>query len=187
MPDQHNPVLSRRQIVFGASIALLGWAANSTGAFAEIPDGISRSAESIHQEPDFRCDPKRVYEALTDANQFHKVVLLGEAARTGKIPANKPTLIGGQAGDAFSLFGGFISGRHIELVPGQRIVQAWREESWDPGVYSIVHFDLRSSSSGTHLIFDHMGFQPGNADHLATGWKGNYWRPLAQYLDSRAS
>jgi activator of HSP90 ATPase len=186
MGDQGTAAFNRRQIVFAASVALFGWATFSNDAFAEIPDGISRTAESIHQEPDFRADPKKVYETLTDRAQFHKVVLLGEAARTGKIPANHPTRIGIQAGEPFSLFGGFITGRHIELVPNERIIQAWREESWDPGVFSIVRFDLKPSGSGTHLVFDHTGFPPGNADHLAKGWKDNYWLPLAQVLETTA-
>jgi activator of HSP90 ATPase len=36
-----------------------------------------------------------------------------------------PTQISREVGGAFSLFGGIIVGRHIELVPNERIVQAW--------------------------------------------------------------
>jgi hypothetical protein len=48
-----------------------------------------------------------------------------------------------RAGSAFALFDGRIEGRQIELVPGERVGQAWRfgdahPDVWEPGVYSIV-------------------------------------------------
>jgi hypothetical protein len=50
-------------------------------------------------------------------------------------------------GGAFTLFGGHITGRHIELVPDQRIVQAWRVVDWIPVVYSIVKFELTEGTT----------------------------------------
>jgi len=80
------------------------------------------------------------------------------------------------------LFGGYITGRSIELVPGELIVQAWRVGSWSPGVYSIVRFQLIAKAAGTQIIFDHTGFPSGQGEHLAEGWKGNYWDPLRKLL-----
>jgi activator of HSP90 ATPase len=94
----------------------------------------------------------------------------------------KPTEIGREAGGGFSLFGGYVTGRQIELVPNERIVQAWRAGSWDPGIYSIAKFDLVEQGSGTKIIFHHTGFPEGQAGHLAAGWKGNYWEPLQKFL-----
>jgi activator of HSP90 ATPase len=85
-------------------------------------------------------------------------------------------------GGAFSLFGGHILGRQIELVPNQRIVQAWRTADWKPGVYSIAKFELAEEGSETRIVFDHTGFPAGQAAHLAEGWVGNYWAPLTKYL-----
>ena len=67
-------------------------------------------------------------------------------------------------------------------VPDQRIVQAWRVVDWNPGVYSIVKFELNQQGSGTKLVFDHTGFPVGLAKHLADGWKEHYWEPLQKYL-----
>ena len=78
-------------------------------------------------------------------------------------------------------FGGHIVGRHIELVANERIVQAWRVIDWNPGVYSIVKFELAEQGSGTKLVFDHTGFPEGKGRHLAHGWKANYWDPLGKY------
>jgi hypothetical protein len=41
---------------------------------------------------------------------------------------------GGAEGACFSLFGGWVSGRQIELAPNERITQAWRMTDWAPGV-----------------------------------------------------
>ena len=85
-------------------------------------------------------------------------------------------------GGAFSTFGGLIVGRQIELVPNQRIVQAWRPAYWKPGAYSIVTFELADNGSETKLILDHRGFPDGDAKGLLDGWNKNYWEPLAKYL-----
>ena len=80
------------------------------------------------------------------------------------------------------MFGGLIQGRNVELVQNQRIVQAWRPASWDPGVYSMVHFEFKPAGPGTSLIFDHTGFPSGLYDHLDWGWKNRYWTPLKKYF-----
>ena len=184
--SSHLPALgqrpARRQMIVGATAALTGLAIGSLSALARTEEEVFRTAESIHQEPVFRANPKRVYEALTEEKQFAKVTQLSAAMQSGMALANKPTQIGREAGGPFTLFGGHIVGRHIELVPNRRIVQAWRVVDWDPGIYSIVKFELTEQSSGTRIIFDHAGFPQGKGQHLANGWKANYWEPLEKYL-----
>ena len=142
-------------------------------------DEISHTAEAIHQEVVFKASRKRVYEALTDTTQFDKVVQLSEAGRS---IANRATRISPEVGGTFSIFGGYIVGRHIEMIPNERLVQAWREVSWPPGLYSIVKFELAEQGAETKLVFDHTGFPEGAAKHLAIGWKANYWEPLRKSL-----
>lgn len=124
---------------------------------------------SLHQEIDFKAAPKRIYDVLLDSKQF--------AAFTGM-----PATIDPNPGGAFNTFGGLIEGRNVELIPGRRIVQAWRPTHWDPGVYSMVHFELKAASEGTTLVLDHTGFPEGEFDHLDPGWYLRYWDPLKKYL-----
>jgi activator of HSP90 ATPase len=126
---------------------------------------------AIHYEIDFKAAPQRFYQAILDQKQF--------TAFTGLAATIDPT-----PGGAFSMFGGLITGRNVELVPDQRIVQAWRPGHWDPGVYSIVHFELKPRGEELTLIFDHIGFPAGEHDHLDAGWRGHYWEPLKKYLAS---
>ena len=137
-------------------------------------NGISHTAESIHQEVVFKGARQRIYEALTDEKKFSQV--------TDFIMKGASTQISREVGGSFSIFGGVILGRHIELVPDEHIVQAWREKDWTPGVYSIVRFELDEEGAGTKLIFDHTGFPQGAAVHLAPGWWSHYWEPLQKYL-----
>ncbi|MGC1106903.1 MAG: SRPBCC domain-containing protein [Candidatus Acidiferrales bacterium] len=172
---------TRRQIIFGAAAAFGGLAVGSANAWASS-DGLSHSAESIHMEPVFKASPARVYDALTITAQFDKVAKLSAAMQSGMAPATKPTMISRVAGGAFSLFGGYVTGRNIELVPDKRIVQAWRPMTWAPGIYSIAKFELAVDDSGTKIVFDHTGFPQGTSEHLAEGWRDNYWNPLVLFL-----
>jgi len=173
---------TRRQAIVGVAAVFGGLIVGSTRARAGTEEAISHTAESIHLEPVFKASRKRVYEALTDAKQFGKVVQLSAAMKGGMPPGAGPAEISREAGGAFSLFGGYITGRQIELVPNERIVQAWRAGGWDPGHYSIAKFELVEQGSGTKIVFDHTGFPVGQAEHLAEGWRGNYWEPLEKFL-----
>jgi hypothetical protein len=47
------------------------------------------------------------------------------------------------------------------LLPGERLVQAWRAASWKPEQYSIAAFSLTAQGANTKLSFEHRGF-PGS-------------------------
>jgi len=125
---------------------------------------------SIHHEVLLPASPDKVYATLTQSAQF--------TAATG----NRVAEIGTTEGATFSLFGGAIHGRHIELVAGQRIVQAWRVKMWEPGMYSIVRFTLTPEGTGTKLAIDHAGYPPEQHEHLSAGWLANYTEPLSKHL-----
>jgi activator of HSP90 ATPase len=172
---------TRRQVMAGIAITLGGLALGSTRVQATADDGISHDADSIHQEPVFKASRSRVYETLLDAKQFDKVIELSGVMQAMHL-GNKPAEINREPGGAFALFGGYITGRQVELIPSQRIVQAWRAGSWPAGAYSIVRFDLVEQGSSTRIVFDHTGFPKGEAESLASGWKAHYWEPMAKLL-----
>jgi len=171
--------LTRRQ--FSASVAsfvglgVIGGEGLGILRGAAAPE-VTKTAEAIHQEVVFNASRKRVYDALTDAAQFTKVTSFSSVKNA------PPAQIAHDVGGTFSLFGGHIIGRHLELVPDQRLVQAWRVVDWAPGMYSIARFELADRAGKTALIFDHAGFPNGLGDHLAQGWRMNYWEPIKKYL-----
>jgi activator of HSP90 ATPase len=181
-----NPAVSaeaptRRQVLASAAIALGALALASTPAYAGAAEEISHTAESIHQETMFKASRNRIYEALLDTKQFERITQISGVMQSMSL-GSAPTQINRELGGAFSLFGGHIVGRQVELLPNQRIVQAWRVVDWDPGVYSIAKFELLEQGSGTKLVFDHTGFPKGDAESLASGWKAHYWEPLGKLL-----
>lgn len=176
---------TRRHAILGAASLFAGISACPWKVFGEEGLGISRGAEAIRQERVFRASPKRAYEALTDARQFDKVMRLSAAMRS-MATGTKPAEISREAGGAFSVFGGYVTGRQIELVPNERIVQVWHSQSWKPGDFSIVKFEFADQGGGCKIVLEHRGFPDGTAEHLAVGWKENYWEPLQQYLDGHS-
>jgi activator of HSP90 ATPase len=124
---------------------------------------------TIHQEIEFNATPQQLYDALLDSKQFAEF-------------SGRPAEINREVGGAFSLFKGHIIGRNLELIPNERIVQAWRVVTWPEGAYSIVRFELKPQGSGTRVVFDHIGFPEGLHDHLAAGWEENYWSLLKKYF-----
>jgi activator of HSP90 ATPase len=126
LSERNNPAAlantaTRRQVIASAAIAFGGlavgshvWGQTQQQAMKETPStAANQTRTSLHQEIKFKATPQRIYEVLLGSKQF--------AAFTGM-----PAEIDPKAGGAFSTFGGLIVGRNVELVPNQRIVQAWR-------------------------------------------------------------
>jgi activator of HSP90 ATPase len=132
----------------------------------------------IHQEAIINADPQAVYGVLTDGQKF--------AAATGM-----PAQVSDREGETFTLFGGRVEGRQIELVPGQRIVQAWRfgaahPSPWDSGVYSVVRFTLSGQEDGTRFVIDHTGVPTEWHEHISGGYPTFYQEPLERYFAALA-
>jgi activator of HSP90 ATPase len=171
--DFERPACARRQLLVGAVVTFGGFAlhAGNASAAAAIlntadPD---KTKTFLHQEVSFSAPPARIYEIFLSSKEFGAMT---------KLAADISPDVGG----AFSMFGGIIVGRNIELVPTQRIVQAWRPKYWNPGVYSMVKFELVVVGVGTKIVLDHTGFPPGTYKGLNSGWSERYWDPLRKYL-----
>ncbi|MFZ0803016.1 MAG: SRPBCC family protein [Terriglobales bacterium] len=166
---------TRRQVIGGGAVAFACLALGAVRAGAqqtmtETPStGADKTRTYLHQEVNFKADPHRIYDILLDSKKF--------SAFSGE-----PATISPEAGGAFALFKGVIVGRNIELVPDRRIVQAWRPAYWEPGVYSLVKFELQPQDSQTRVILDHTGFPEGHFASLSSGWKEHYWERLTKYL-----
>jgi activator of HSP90 ATPase len=127
---------------------------------------------TIRQTVTIRAKPNDVYDALMTTR--------GHSAFTGA-----SARISARVGGKFTAWDGYIQGRNVELVRGQRIVQEWkpREENWPSEYYSTVTYELSAIPAGTRLKFTHSGVPIEHAGHLAQGWKDHYWLPLKAYLE----
>jgi activator of HSP90 ATPase len=185
-------LISRRALAYRmAAIPLgvgmasrLGAAQIAAAASQATAQGLSHSAASIRQEVLFRATRRRVYEALTNSQQFDAVTRLSDGLALVTAAGAKPTSISPELGGAFTLFGGYITGRNLEMQPDERLVQAWRAGSWQTGDYSIVKFALSDEGADTKVTFDHGGFPESQGASLARWWHVHYWTPLAKYLSA---
>jgi uncharacterized protein YndB with AHSA1/START domain len=125
----------------------------------------------VHQELTFSAAPSKVYRALVDTAEHTKF--------TGA-----PADMGSGEGARFTAYGGKVEGRHIELVPNERIVQAWRPATWGPGVYSLVRIALTDDGGKTKLVLDHDGVPEEFVQHIDGGWHKMYWEPLRRWVEA---
>jgi uncharacterized protein YndB with AHSA1/START domain len=133
---------------------------------------------SIQQQAMIDASPAQVYAVLADADALSALSGMNGSA-------------GRSVGEEFSAFDGHVVGRQIELVPAERIVQAWRFPVWEPGIYSIVRFTLEPETGGTRLVIeqdgepdgvDGVGCHPTWHDHLDANWPTFYFTPLTRHF-----
>ncbi len=127
--------------------------------------------KTIRQTVTLPAPPEVVYRTLVTAK--------GHSGFSGA-----PARISPKVGTMFTVWGGYIHGKNLELEPGKKIVQSWRpsEETWPEDYYSTVSITLAPVKGGTRLTFVHSGVLPDHAGHLASGWKESYWVPLSAYF-----
>ena len=184
MQGSDEPLMGRRRVVAAfATFTSAVLASRALPATAQPVDEVTHSAEAIHQERRLKASRQRVYDALTVSAQFDKVIQLSGVMQSPYMASmQSATQIGQEEGSPFTLFGGYIVGRQLELLPMERIVQAWRVGNWPRGIYSMARFELIADGLGTKVTFDHTGFPSGEGQHLAAGWQEHYWAPLEQFL-----
>lgn len=123
--------------------------------------------------------PHQVYELLMDEKQ-HASFTGGEAQISRKVSGS------------FTTFDGWASGKNVELVPDQKIVQTWRADDWPAGHYSTITIKLLkvpkglpAGRQGTKLLFTQTNVPSQHAKSVAQGWKDYYWQPMKSLLEKR--
>ena len=127
-------------------------------------------SKPIHQTITFKASPHEVYEALMDSKKH--AAFTGGKARISR-------LVGG----AIMAYDDYITGKNIELIPDQKIVQDWRAVDWQEGWFSRVTFDFTATPEGTRLDFTHADVPEGTEEEFTQGWIDNYWEPLKVFFE----
>jgi len=118
---------------------------------------------------------ERIYAAWLDSRQH--------SAFTGEEARIEPKVCG-----KHSAFGGYASGRNIELEPGRRIVQTWRSAEFPDGSPdSRVEVTLEETGGGTLVTLLHTEIPHGQADRYREGWLKFYLEPLKRFFARPAS
>jgi uncharacterized protein YndB with AHSA1/START domain len=116
------------------------------------------------------ASPKAIYAAWLDSR--------GHSDMTGGKAEASPRI-----GDGFTAWDGYISGKTLELVPGERIVQSWRTTRFtgdQPD--SRITVTLTPIAGGTRLTLTHENVPDDHTGYEDGGWQEHYFEPMKKYF-----
>ena len=119
------------------------------------------------------ASPQEIYEAWLDS-VVHSEMTGGEASMSD------------ETGAQVSAWDGYITGRNLELVPGERIVQSWRTTQFtDEHEDSQVIVTLKAVEDGTLLTLEHTNVPDAQRSYEQGGWQQHYFDPMQEYFAKR--
>jgi uncharacterized protein YndB with AHSA1/START domain len=116
------------------------------------------------------ASPAEIYQAWLDS-VAHSDMTGSDATMSDEIGAE------------VSAWNGYITGRNLELVPAERIVQSWRTKEFaDEFEDSIVTILLQETEDGTLLTLEHSNVPDDQKGYEEGGWQSNYFEPMVVYF-----
>jgi uncharacterized protein YndB with AHSA1/START domain len=127
--------------------------------------------KTIKQRVKFKTDPATVYDLLADSRKHSAV--------TGR-----QAIISREIGGTFSIGERDVTGINVDLVPGRRIVQAWRDRRFPEGIFSMAAVTLTPTpDGGTELVLVHRGVPKDLIPETEQAWREQYWSRIKAYLE----
>ncbi len=116
--------------------------------------------------------PEQIYEIFMDSGKHADLI-----SSSAKIKR--------EVGGKFNIYDDYITGRNIELVKNEKIVQEWRgeEECWPKNHFSILTIILEKVSGGTKLILNQEKVPAECVDNFEKGWHDFYFNPLKNIFE----
>ena len=116
---------------------------------------------------------QEIYDAWLDS-LLHSEMTGGKASMSDEVDAE------------VSAWDGYITGRNVELVPGERIVQSWRTRQFtDEHEDSIITVTFEEAEEGTLLTLVHSNVPEGQTSYEQGGWQEHYFEPMKEYFARR--
>jgi uncharacterized protein YndB with AHSA1/START domain len=127
--------------------------------------------KTIKQRVKFKAAPATIYNLLADSRKHTEVT--GRKADISR-----------KVGGSFSAGGNDVTGVNVDLVPGRRIVQAWRHRKFPEGIFSMAAVTLKETpDGGTELVLTHRGVPKDLIPETEKNWRDQYWAKIKAYLD----
>jgi len=125
-----------------------------------VTSGSDGKAETAKLEVDytFPLAAQFVYDSLLDTNRM-RAATAADASIDPKV------------GGKLMLFNGSVEGELLELVPGEKIVQKWRFNTWQPAHFSRVEMTLKQDGGNTKLKLVQTDVPVEEKDRTEKGWR----------------
>ena len=128
--------------------------------------------EYIEQRYLIKASPEKVWDALTNPTTI---------AKWGGGPAK----MSGEVGFEFSLWGGEVYGKNLEIedLPndGKKLVQEWYGGEWE--YPSIVTIQIISDDHTTEVTLIHTDLPKDEIEDFNEGWRDYYFGPIKKLLE----
>ena len=115
--------------------------------------------------------PLNVFEAFIDAEAHG--AMTGAAATV-------------EDDGSFTAWDGYIAGRTVEAVPGEKLVQTWRTSHFpETAPDSVLEIRFEAIPGGTRVTFHHRDLPDGQGPDYAQGWVDHYLKPMDAWFRNR--
>jgi uncharacterized protein YndB with AHSA1/START domain len=144
----------------------IGAAAGPTSSEAQMP--YTYTLTSV-----IPASAQDIYDAWLDS-RAHAAMTGGRARMSDRIGAE------------VSAWDGYIDGRNLELIRGERIVQSWRTSRFTGDHEdSIIAVTLEDVEGGTLLTLVHSNVPDDQRNYQEGGWQSKYFEPMQRYFARR--
>lgn len=126
--------------------------------------------EELTLTVELNADTTKLYQSWLNS-ETHEAMTGGEANCSDTI------------GSDYSAWGGYITGRTLELVENTKIVQSWRTTEFDStDEDSIIEVHFERIDNGTRLTLQQSNIPAGQKEKYAKGWQEHYFAPMKEYF-----
>lgn len=116
--------------------------------------------------------PEKVWDALVNPETINKW-------------GGGPVVMSDRAGFEFSLWGGDVYGKNLEVEKNEKLVQEWYSDEWERP--SVVTFSLSSDGHCTEVLLEHKDVPEGEIKDISEGWRDYYLEPIKKMLEDKRS
>jgi activator of HSP90 ATPase len=125
---------------------------------------------TIKQMYEMNATPEKVFEALVDSEIIQ--IWSGDEAK-----------MGADVGDSFTLWGGQMFGKNLEVVKNKKLVQEWNYDQWDAP--SKVTFTLKPKGKKTVVELLHEDVPEKSLKSIEEGWDQYYLGAMKDMFDEK--
>jgi activator of HSP90 ATPase len=130
--------------------------------------------KTITQNVVFKNAKTSVLYSMYLDSKHHKAITVGH-----------PATISAKEGSKFTVYDGYITGKNLQLIKDELIVQSWRGSDWskkDADSTFIMLFEQKGKDVIIHMT--HANLPDKHADDIKQGWIDYYWKPWKKYLST---